>query len=145
MCVWLYIDRYYTIPKSTLVYEKGSWSLGWQSWIFFYFEFTIFCKVNPCLWGKPTNFVAVLAQNTCVYGCRLELYHLNFNISLISRSMKPGLIIIDGFLFQSHHFLSNQSKCWRKIDSFCGCSGPKTHVCVVVDQCYTIPKSILLY
>ena len=29
---------------------------------------TIFCKASPHLGGKWTSFVAVMAQNTCVYG-----------------------------------------------------------------------------
>ena len=45
--------------------------------------------------GKSTSFVAVMAHNTCVYVRRLVLHHLNFNISSISRFMKPGMGIID--------------------------------------------------
>ena len=66
-----------------------------------------FYQANPNFGGKSTSFVAALAQNTCVHGCRLVLYHLNFNISLLSRFTKPGMGIIDGFLLQPHHFLSN--------------------------------------
>ena len=55
-------------------------------------------QANPRFGGKPTSFVAVLAQNIYGYGCRLVLYHLNFNISSLSMFMKPGMGIIDGFL-----------------------------------------------
>ena len=81
-----------------------------------YSNLTIFYQANPRFGGKPTSCVAVPAQKTCVHGCRLVLYHLNFNNILLSRFMKPGMGIIGGFLLQSHHFLSNQSPFWRKID-----------------------------
>ena len=54
--------------------------------------------------------------NVCKYGCRLVLYHLNLNISLVSRFVKPGMGIIDGFLLQPYHFLSSQSPLLREID-----------------------------
>ena len=63
-----------------------------------------------------TSFVAILAQNTCVYGCRLVLYQFKFTIISLSRFMKPGMGIIDGFLLYPHHFLSNRSPFWWKID-----------------------------
>ena len=84
-----------------------------------------------------------MAQNTCVYGCRLVLYQFKFNISSLSRFMKPRMGIIDGFLLQPRNFLSKKSPFWRKIDLFCGCFCPK-HMCVVADQDYTIPMSTLV-
>ena len=75
-----------------------------------------FCKASPHFGGKWTSFVAVMAQNTCVYDCRLILYQFKFNISLLSRFMKPMMRIIDEFLLQPHHFLPNKSPFWRKID-----------------------------
>ena len=94
---------------------------------------TNFYQANPSFGGKPTSSVAVLAQNTCVYGRRLVLYHLNFNIISLSRFMKPGMGIIVWFLLQPHQFLSNQSPFWRKIVKFFLLFCPKTHVSVVVD------------
>ena len=66
-----------------------------------------------------------MAQNTCMYGCRLVLPKLKFNISSISRFMKPRMGIIDGFLLQHHQFLTNKFLLWRKVDSFWGCFCPK--------------------
>ena len=99
--------------------------MGWESWIFSAPTSTIFYKANPHSGGKPTCFVAGLAQNTCVYGYRLVLYHLNFNISLLSRFVKPMRGIVDEFLLQPHHFLEKTFQYLREIDQFCGCSGPK--------------------
>ena len=58
----------------------------------------IFYKASPHFGGELTSVVAVLARNTCGYGCRLVIYQFKFNISSISRFMKPGLGIIDRFL-----------------------------------------------
>ena len=69
----------------------------------------ILYQASPRFGGKWASFVAVMAQNTCVYDCRLILYHFKFNISLLSRLMKPMMRIIDEFLLQPHHFLSNKS------------------------------------
>ena len=87
-----------------------------------------FLQSQPSFWWKWTSFVAVMAQNTCVYGCRLVLYQFKFNISSLSRFMKPEMGMINKCLLQPHHFLWNKSPFWRKINSFCGCSGPK-HMC----------------
>ena len=77
---------------------------------------TIIYQANPRFGGKMTSFVAVLVQNTCVYYCRPVLHHLNFNVSLLSRFVKPGIGIIDGFLLQPHCFLLF----WRKIRGWLG-------------------------
>ena len=84
-----------------------------------------FCKASPHFGGKWTSFVAILTQNTWVYGCRLILDQFKYNISLLSRFMKPMMEIIDEFLLQPQHFLSSKSQFWRKMNSFCVHSGPK--------------------
>ena len=71
----------------------------------FYSNLTIFYETSPHFEGKWTRFVAVLAQNTRVCGCRPELYYSKVNIGLLGRFMKPGMGIIDNFLVQPHHFL----------------------------------------
>ena len=74
-----------------------------------------FLSNQSLFWRKRTSCVAVLGQNTCVYCCRLVLYHLNFNISSISTFMQPGRGIMDGYLLQPYHFLPNQSLFLRKV------------------------------
>ena len=69
----------------------------------------IYYKASSHLGGKWTSFVAVMAQNTCVDDCRLTLYQFKINIHLLSRFMKPRVGIMDDFLLQPHHFLSNKS------------------------------------
>ena len=81
----------------------------------------------------------------CVCGDRPVLYYSKVNISVLERLLKPVMGIIVGFILQAHHFLSNRSLFWRKIDSgFLGVLD-ETHVCVVVEQCCTISKSTLVY
>ena len=53
-------------------------------------NFSIFYQISPHVGGKLTSFVAVLAQNTCVWGCRPMLYYSKVNIILLERFMKPG-------------------------------------------------------
>ena len=79
--------------------------MGRECWIILQSNFIIFCKAISHFGGKWTSFVAVVAHNTCVYGCRLVLYQYKFNISTLSRFMKPRIRIIDEFLLQPHHFL----------------------------------------
>ena len=79
--VCIVVDWYYTSLNLILVQYQGSWSLGRESSMNFYSNLTIFCKASPHFWGKLTSSVAVLAQNTCAYGCRLVLYQFKFNIS----------------------------------------------------------------
>ena len=88
-----------------------------------------FISNSPIFGGKLTSFVAVLAQNTCVCGCRPGLYYSKVNIGWLERFMKPGMGIMDNFPVQPHHFLQSQPSFWRKMDVFCGCCGPK-HMCV---------------
>ena len=166
-----------------------------------------FYWTRPHFGGKLNSFVAVLAQNTCVGGCRSVTYYSKVYISLLWRFMKAGMGVMDNFILQPCHFLPSQSPFWRKTDKFFGWSGPKhmgvwletgdiplqlqyyfiikvreawegnsrwistltspfsistvptfeenwlvlwllwpkTHVCVVTDPCYTIPKSTLVY
>ena len=54
-----------------------------------------FLSSQSPFWRKTTSCVAVLAQNTCVYGCRLVLCHLTFNISSLYRFTKPRMGTID--------------------------------------------------
>ena len=68
-----------------------------------------FCKAGPHFGGKWTSCVAVIAQNTCVYDCRLILYQFKFNLSLLSSEIEPRMGIKDKFLLQPHHYLSNKS------------------------------------
>ena len=88
-----------------------------------------FLQSQPSFWWQMDYCVAVMAQNICVYGWRLVLHQFKFNTSSLSRFMKPGIGIINGFLLQPHHFLWNKSPFWRKMNSFCDCSGPK-YMCV---------------
>ena len=88
--------------------------------------------------------MAVLTQKTCVYDCRLILYQFKFNISLLSRFMKPRMGIIDESLLQRHQFLSHKLPILKENELILWLFWPKTHVFVVVDQDYTIPKSILV-
>ena len=76
-----------------------------------------------------TNFIAVLAENTYVYGYKPGLYHLKFNIPSLSRFMTPVMGIIDEFLLVPHHFLSNQSPFWWKIDYFVTVLAQNSYVC----------------
>ena len=123
--VCVVVERDHTIPRSILVDSEGSWSLGWESCTIFQSNPTIFCKASSHFGGKWTSFVAVMAQKTCVYGCRLILYQFKFNISSLLRFMNPEMGIIDEFLLQPHHFLCNKSPFWRKMNSCCGYSGSK--------------------
>ena len=85
--------------------EESAGEENWQAGS----NLTIFYKASPHFGGKWTSFVAVMAQNTYVYDCRLILYQFEFNISLLSRFMKPRVGIMDEFLLQPHHFLSKKS------------------------------------
>ena len=42
-----------------------------------------------------TSFVAVLAHNTHVCGCRPVLYYFKVNVSLLKRFIEPGMEIMD--------------------------------------------------
>ena len=128
-CVCVVVDHYYTISKSILVYQEGSWSLGWESQIQFHSNLTIYYQTSPYFGGNLTSFVAVLDQNTCVQGSRSLLQYSEVIIILLGRFMKPGMGIIDKFQVQPHHFLQSQSPFLRKLDQFCGWSGPK-RMCV---------------
>ena len=97
--------------------------------VIFQSNLTIFCKASPHFGQKWTSFVAILAQNTCLCGCRLILYQFKFNISLLSRFMKPTIGIIDEFLLQPHHFLSNKSPFRRKMNYFVAILAQNTCVC----------------
>ena len=57
----------------------------------FYSNLIIFYQTGPYFGGKLTSFVAVLAQNTFVCGCRRVLYYFKVNISLLGRFTKPGM------------------------------------------------------
>ena len=46
----------------------------------FYSNLTIISPTNPNFEGKLISFVAILAQNTCVCGCRPGLYYSKVNI-----------------------------------------------------------------
>ena len=98
----------------------------------FYSNLTIFYQTSPHFGGKLTSFVTVLAENQCVCGDRPVLYCSKVNISVLERFMKSGMGIIDGFLLQPHHFLSNQSPFWRKTNTLCSCVS-QTHVYMVLD------------
>ena len=105
-----------------------------------------FYQNSPHFGGKLTGFVAVLAQNICVCGCRSGLYYFKVNIGWLGRFMKPGMGIIYNFSGQPHHFLPSQSPFWRTIDQFCGCSDPKyICMCMVVDWYYTSWTSIWVH
>ena len=71
------------------------------------------------------SFVAVLAHNAHVCGCRLVLYYFKVNVSLLERFTEPGMVIMDQCVLQPHHFLPRKSLFWRKTDKFCCCYGPK--------------------
>ena len=81
--------------------------------------------------------MAVLDHNTCGWACRLVLYYSKVNISLLGRFMKPGMRLMDTFLFQPRHILQRQSPFWKKNDKFCCHSDPK-HMCVCL-QTGSIP------
>ena len=72
-----------------------------------------------------TSFVAVLAKNTHVCGCRPVLYYFKVNISLLKRFIKPVMVIMDRCVLQPHYFLPRKPPFWRKIGKFCCCYGPK--------------------
>ena len=103
----------------------------------FFSKFTILYKAKPRFWGKLTNCVADLAQNTCVSDCRLLLLQLTFSISswqkfmntctsensiLVhqKRLMKPCRRITDIFLLQPHYIIHSQQICWSKVEHFSG-------------------------
>ena len=67
-----------------------------------------FLPRHSSFWRKWTSCVAVVAQNTSGCDCRLVLYQFKFNISLLSRFMKPRMGIIGGYLLHSHNFLSDK-------------------------------------
>ena len=103
----------------------------------FYSNLIIFYQTGPHFGGKLISFVAILAKNTCVCGCRPVLYYFKVNISLLEMFMKPGMGIIDNFLLQPRHFVPSQTQYWRNIDKFCSCSGPK-HMFILL-QTDTMP------
>ena len=80
---------------------------------------------------KTQNFHGCSVPKTSLYGCNLALCQFKFNISSMSRFMKPRMEIIDGFLLQPHNFFSKKSPFGKKMDSFCGCFCLK-HVCVLL-------------
>ena len=143
--VCMIVDWYYTSLNSILVYYQGSWSPGWESKMNFYSNLATFYPTNPNFGGEPTSFVAALAQNTCVHGCRLVLYDLNFNTISILRFTRPQREIIDEFVLQTHHFLPKPSPYLRKIDLFFLLFWLKTHVCALIDRWYAVSKSSFVY
>ena len=46
----------------------------------FYSNLTIFYQKSSYFEGKGTRFVAIMAQKTCLCGCRLGLYYSKVNI-----------------------------------------------------------------
>ena len=112
--------------------------------MYFYSNLIIFYQTGPHFGGKLTSCVAILAKNTCVCGCRPVLYYCKVNIIILERFMKPEMGIIDNFLLQPRHFLPSQSQFWRKIDKFCGCSGPK-HMCACLQTGTSIPLELQHY
>ena len=107
-----------TTIKSRLAHEQGSWSLRLDSQSDFYSTLAIFHQANPRFGGKPTSFVAILAPNTRVYGCRLVLHPLNFNNISLWRFVKPGLGIIDRFYSNIIIFYQNNPHFRGKLTSF---------------------------
>ena len=95
----------------------------------FYSNLVIFYHANPHVGGKLTSFVAGLAQNTCVYGCRLVLYHLNFNISSWERFTKTGREIIGGFLSKFAIFYKANPRFWGKPTNYVAVLAQNTCVC----------------
>ena len=51
-----------------------------------------------------TSCVAVLAKNSCVCGCQQGLYYSKVNIYSFERFIRTGIVIVDTFLLQPHHF-----------------------------------------
>ena len=84
--------------------------------LIFQANLTVFYQANPHFGGKPTSFVAVLTQDTCVCGFRPVLCQFNFNISSLPRFLKHGREIVNEFLLQPHHFLSKTFSHLRKND-----------------------------
>ena len=124
---------------------KGSWSLGWESWITFPHSLAIFRKASPHFGGKWTSFVPILAQKTCVYGCRLVLYLFKYNISLLLRFMKPGMGIMVKISSPTSPFSAKPALILEENGLVLWLLWPKTHVCMVLDWNYTSFNSILVY
>ena len=76
------------------------------------------------------GFVAVLVQNMGVYGCKLVIHQLKFNISSLSRFMKPGSGMVDGFVLQHHHLYQTSPHFGGNTTSFVDVLAQNTCVCV---------------
>ena len=119
------VDLWCTTPKSVLGFMTGLWSPGWESYMIFYSNLTIFYKASSVCWGTVSICVAILDQNTCMCDFRLVLYSSNVNISSFSRIKTPIMGFIDGFLLQSRNLIPSKSPLWRKTEYCCGCFAPK--------------------
>ena len=114
-CLCVVIDQYYIIPKFNISALERFTKPGMGIMDKFLLQIYHLLPSQSPFWRKTDKFVAVLAQNTRVYGCRLVLYHLNFNIGLWERFMKPGKRIKDRFPVQPYHILPSQPIFWRII------------------------------
>ena len=88
--------------------------------------------------------MAVLTQNTGVYSSRLTLYQFKFNISSLSRFIKAQDRNHRWISTPTSPFSMKQVPILKENELVLWLLWPKTHVCVVIDQDYTIPKSILV-
>ena len=59
---------------------------------------TILNQANSQLGEKLNWFVAIIANNTCIYDCRLLLHHFKVKNSSRQRLMKPGVGSLDNIL-----------------------------------------------
>ena len=124
----------------------------------------IFCQANPDFGAKLSNCLAIMAKNTCVYGCRLVLYHSKFNISSRDWPKIYVCVHVDWWYIMfmgkvdedwdgNHRCIASPTSLfytklvpmmeqnWVIVLLF----WPKTHVCIVIECCYTISKSILVH
>ena len=79
--VFIIIIWYYTLSKSISVHYQGSLTLGWESVRNFGSNLNILYQASPRFGGRLSVFVAMLAQDTCMYDFSLVLYSSNFHIN----------------------------------------------------------------
>ena len=104
-----------------------------------------FCQADPNVGQKLSSFVAVLAQSTYMYGCRLMVHHSKVNISLWVCNVHEILDGINRYIsISTAQFADKPIPIWRNFSSF-GAVLAKAHVYMALDDRSTTPKSILVH
>ena len=112
------VDCCRNIRKSNLIHNQGLQSLGWESYMEFWANYSIFCQADPQFEPKTSSSRADLAQTTCAHGCRLLWKHSKSKLvhekGLKSLGWEPWMV------FSSKHTIYCQAdpQIWPDMTNF---------------------------